>query len=118
FNEYQTLAFRTARIFENINANLIHASLGLATESGEFTSEIKRMAIYGKPFDEKIQIHLVEELGDILWYIALAATHLDISLGTIARMNIEKLQLRFPDAFSPEAAEARADKGGLPHTES
>ena len=43
-----------------------------------------------------------------------------VMLGTTGDMtraeNIDKLKARFPDAYSNEAAEARADKGGLPHT--
>ena len=67
---------------------------------------------------EEIHAHIVEEVGDLLWYVALAAEHLGVSLNQIAKKNIEKLQLRFPEKFSGEAALARADKGGLSHRES
>ena len=43
--------------------------------------------------EEKRQL-LIKELGDVLWYIALLAKHLDMSLEEIAKLNIEKLQGR------------------------
>jgi NTP pyrophosphatase (non-canonical NTP hydrolase) len=57
--------------------------------------------------------HMAEELGDLLWYIALAAESLGISMADMARGNIDKLQQRYPEKYSNDAAEARADKGGL-----
>lgn len=125
FHEYQVAAMATCkppkggtdeskRIF-----GLCHASLGLASETGEFTSEVKRIVINDKPVDEAMHKHLVEELGDILWYCARAAEALDVPLNRVAELNIAKLQTRYQGgAFTPEKAEARADKGGLSHRES
>jgi NTP pyrophosphatase (non-canonical NTP hydrolase) len=113
FNEYQALAMRTAKRFGHEATDLTHASLGLATESGEFITEVKRAAIYDKEITDEIRVHMAEELGDLLWYVALAAETLGISMHQMARDNIAKLQLRFPQSYSNEAAEARADKGGL-----
>lgn len=113
FNEYQSNALRTAKNFDSLGANLTHAALGIATEGGEFTTEVKRIAIYGKPMTVEMQQHMAEELGDLLWYIALAAEHLHISLHQIARENIAKLQKRFPEKYTDQMAEARLDKGGV-----
>jgi NTP pyrophosphatase (non-canonical NTP hydrolase) len=43
---------------------------------------------------------LVSELGDILWYLALAAEALGVSLDQIAKHNVAKLQRRYPDGFA------------------
>lgn len=43
--------------------------------------------------------HLAKELGDVAWYIAEAATALDISLEDIFQANIDKLKRRYPDGF-------------------
>lgn len=118
FNEYQANAIRTAKMFDSIGANLVHAALGLATEAGEFTTEVKRIGIYNRPMTEEMQQHMAEELGDVLWYVALACEHLHISMHQIARENIAKLQKRFPEKYSDQAAEQRADKGGLPASQS
>lgn len=113
FNQYQVLANRTAKPMPDLAADLAHAALGIATEGGEFTTEVKRAAIYGKPITDEMRAHMAEELGDLLWYVALAAEKLGIPMSAMARDNIEKLRKRFPDAYSDAAAEARADKGGL-----
>lgn len=119
FNEYQMAAMRTAKAeAEPLTGNLVHASLGLATETGEFTSSVKRMARYGKEMTSEMEGHLLEELGDTLWYIALAIEALGKKMEDVADNNIAKLRIRFPDAYSNEAAESRADKGGLDHRSS
>lgn len=50
--------------------------------------------------------------------IAKLARMLGSSIEELYVANIAKLQLRFPNAYSDEAAEARADKGGLSALES
>jgi NTP pyrophosphatase (non-canonical NTP hydrolase) len=118
FHEYQLAAFRTAKTFGDLPTDLTHAALGIATEGGEFTTEVKRAAIYSKPITSEMIDHMVEELGDLLWYIALAAEHLSVPLNTIAERNIAKLRQRFPQSYTDTAAEQRADKSGLGPRES
>lgn len=48
--------------------NLIHAELGLITELGELNDIVKKHVFYGKSLDT---INMVEELGDIMWYLAI-----------------------------------------------
>lgn len=207
-NDYQALAIRTAKELGTPLADLEHAGIGFVTEIGEFASEVKRLAIYQKELTPEMQAHMLEEIGDICWYIALssralnvelhvgvhrtqhvlvedadeyqgavsvhAASHsmmslvrsmardaggymsvidsmrmdgrmhasysdrqallnysmwllqhcataltmMDASLGAVMENNIAKLQARYPEKYSDAAAEARADKGGLSHTES
>ena len=118
FNEYQHAAVRTAKRFPDPKWELMHAALGLATEGGEFTTEVKRMVIYDQPLTADREAHIREELGDALWYIALACEALGMSMHLVARENIDKLKKRFPETYSNAAAEARADKGGLGARES
>lgn len=113
FNQYQVLANRTAKQFPELPMNLTHAALGIATEGGEFTTEVKRAAMYGKEITDEMRAHMAEELGDLLWYVALAAENLGIPMAAMARDNIAKLQKRFPEKYTDAAAEGRADKGGL-----
>ena len=47
---------------------LIHAQIGMLTELGELGDLIKREFAYGKEFD---RINLLEEVGDIFWYLVL-----------------------------------------------
>jgi hypothetical protein len=51
-------------------------------------------------------------LRNLLEAVDIACWHIGVPLATICQANIDKLRERFPDAYSNEAAEARADKGG------
>ena len=48
--------------------------------------------------------HLIKELGDIAWYLAEAATALDVSLETVFLENLDKLRRRFPNGFDTQAS--------------
>jgi hypothetical protein len=79
FESYRPLALRTAKMFPTQRENLRHAVLGLITEIGELTSEVKRIAIYNKPMTEEMRLHMCEEAGDAFWYIPLAMFALGIN---------------------------------------
>lgn len=83
---------------------LIHASLGMQTETAEFTDEVKKSLFYGKELDV---VNLQEELGDALWYIAIAMDELGTDFETEMRRVINKLKVRYPEKFTNEAAENR-----------
>lgn len=118
FRDYQTLAMRTAKDLPTDRDNLLHAALGLSSEVGEFISEVKRHTIYGVALTDETLAHMQEEVGDILWYTALAASSLHCGLAALAQQNLDKLATRYPDRYSDYLAEARLDKDGLPHTQS
>lgn len=104
--DYQFLANRTAKDL-GFRDGLIHAALGVTGEAGEFADAVKRVAIYdGVPN----RANMVEELGDLLWYIAYACEVLGEPLEIVARDNIEKLKKRYPEAYSDFNAHARMDK--------
>lgn len=92
-NEYQVTAMRTASPLP-FRESLIHATLGLTSEAGEVANNVKRHVAYGKDVD---RANLIEEAGDILWFVALLADTLGVSLEQIAAGNIAKLAARFPD---------------------
>ncbi len=105
-NEYQRRAMRTATPGCRDEAN---AALGLAGEAGEVADEVKKCLYQGREWDPK---KIIEELGDVLWYVALMADLLNVPLDFVMEYNIEKLQKRYPDGFSFEASEERADMHG------
>lgn len=185
--EYIPLAIRTEKPLQPLD-RLVHSCMGLITEIGEVTSELKRMAIYEKPLDDDRKKHILEEIGDVLWYIAIGvdalqtplhwlenaptmqnrplgssgfyeatalmfgkhcgklcdgvaviyikqqipkpsfgsvqsyimilqglrvlAEHCGSTLEQAMDDNIAKLRIRFPEQYSNEAAEGRADKAG------
>jgi len=99
FNKYQKLAGRTAGAGGDGDRRLIIAALGLAGEAGEFANMIKKLTAHGHEISVEI---LAEELGDILWYVAEAATACKMNMGDIARENVEKLRRRYPEGFSQD----------------
>ena len=97
---------RTAKPL-SLDKAILHVIVGLADEVGELASAIKKSEIYGQPVDME---NIAEEIGDILWRTAYAAHVYGMSLETVARKNIEKLAVRYPDGYTDFHAEARIDK--------
>jgi NTP pyrophosphatase (non-canonical NTP hydrolase) len=78
-------------------ARLLHAQMGMTTEVGEFTDQLKKHIFYGKPLDH---VNLEEEIGDLFWYIALALDACKVSnWDQLLQRNINKLRTRYPDKF-------------------
>ena len=98
-NEYQELALRTSRGELSSEDHLMNGCLGLAGEAGECCDLLKKRNFQdGREIKEK----MIDELGDVLWYVSEAATALGIWLDQIAEHNIEKLKKRYPEGFSAE----------------
>ncbi|MFO8037291.1 MAG: nucleoside triphosphate pyrophosphohydrolase family protein [Anaerolineales bacterium] len=95
--EYQRLANRTAGAGGDGEQRMMVSALGLAGEAGEFANLIKKMTAHGHPLDREA---LADELGDVLWYLAEAATACDLDLEKIGEDNIDKLQQRYPNGFN------------------
>ena len=109
-NEYQGAALRTASGMNyDHHGMIINGALGLCGESGEVADIIKKATFQGHELDKE---HIAEELGDVAWYLAEAATALDLDLEDILRANLEKLERRYPDGFSTEKSVGR-DKNDL-----
>ena len=83
---------------------LLHAKDGICTEAGEFADQFKRHVYYHQPLNET---NLIEELGDIMWYVALACNVLGVTIGAVQIANIRKLQKRYPEKFTVECATNR-----------
>ena len=78
--------------------------MGLCGESGEAIDIVKKWMAQGHELDKE---HLAKELGDVAWYLAEAATALDISLEDIFKANIDKLKKRYPDGFETKKSLVR-----------
>lgn len=88
-------------------ALLGNAADGLAGEAGEFLDLFKKTLYHGAPLD---RTKAIKELGDIRWYLELAAHCLDVSMEEIEATNIEKLRARYPVGFSEQDAQKRTDE--------
>ena len=111
-NEYQDLAMRTLNPELSKKDVLINSVMGLCGESGECIDIVKKWLAQGHALDRD---KLAKELGDVAWYLAEAATALEIPLEEILAANIEKLKQRFPEGFTTEDSLARADVEGGQH---
>lgn len=103
-NEYQKLANRTSGAGKAGERRLIIAALGLAGEAGEFANMVKKLTAHGHDISNT---ELADELGDVLWYLAEAATACGLELDQVARQNVEKLRTRYPEGFSEERSRNR-----------
>lgn len=86
------------------NLRLLHAGIGLATEAGEFLDALKKHIYYGKELDK---VNLMEECGDLLWYMSVALDSLGYDYKDVMNRNIEKLSARYGDSFNKEGAVKR-----------
>jgi len=98
-NEYQKLAMTTLNPELNKRDILLNSVMGLCGESGEAIDLVKKHMMHGHDFDRE---KFAKELGDIAWYLAEAATAIDMNLEDILQMNIDKLKKRYPDGFNSE----------------
>ena len=100
-DEYQQAAVRTINPALNDEQRLLDAAAGLAEEAGEVLGHVRKHVMQQRPLDREA---LVEELGDVLWCVAIVATSLGVSLSEVASVNEEKLRARHPDGFDSRAS--------------
>ena len=91
FNEYQKLARSTAVYPEE--HKVVYPALGLCGEAGEVADKIKK-TIRGDSSLDEVTGSIAGELGDVLWYLAILADDLGVTLEDIAYWNVDKLRRR------------------------
>lgn len=90
------------------NADLLHMAVGISGEAGELLDAVKKCAIYNKPINYE---NVVEELGDLEFYMAGLRSRMGITRAQTLRANMDKLAKRYEAGkYSDQAAQARADK--------
>lgn len=105
-NEYQEAAMAPLNPALNKKDVLVNSVMGLCGESGEAIDIVKKWLMQGHELDKE---HLIKELGDVAWYLAEAATALDVPLETVLQGNLDKLRQRFPNGFETEASVHRKE---------
>ena len=99
-DEYQRRAAQTIPATMDRETVIDAGIMGMVAELGEFTNGWKKHRHQGHPAPDIHQQR--EELGDLLWHFAQAATGLGLSLDEIARANNVKLlgeAGRYPDGY-------------------
>ena len=103
-NEYQKRAMATLNPALSRREVLINSVMGLCGESGETIDIVKKWLAQGHELDKE---HLAKELGDVAWYLAEAATALDMDLSDILQQNLDKLAARYPEGFDAQRSRVR-----------
>ena len=75
----------------------LHATVGLAGESGELLDKIKKVFWQRHPMDEEWLKDVTLELGDILFYLQFMCNNVGVSLDEIRDANVVKLSARYKD---------------------
>ena len=99
-NEYQESAAqfelmkRSAELLASDPA-YVAKILGLVGEAGEVAEKYKKII---RDKEGKLstadKAEITKELGDVLWYVAVLAGYLDVTLESVAKQNIAKLESR------------------------
>ena len=105
-NEYQELAMATLNPALSEKDVLINGVMGLCGESGEVIDLVKKHVSHGHPLNRE---KIIDELGDVAWYLAECADAIGISLEEVLAHNIEKLKKRYPEGFSIERSINRTE---------
>ncbi len=83
---------------------LLHATMGLVTESAEVLDLLKKHYAYGRP----LNINKVKnELADVFHYLTMANNMLGIGIEDLMNINKAKLDIRYPDGYTNEKANNR-----------
>lgn len=112
---YQLAAASTDQQACDDERRLLVSLLGLAGEVGTLLSEHKKFLRDGAAHER--QGAVVEDLGDILWYLAAAAAALGVPLSEVAAANLRKTADRWPAAGEPPLPPATLFDQSVPEIE-
>ena len=84
-NDYQKAAERTSGNLTSWD-KVRNGCYGLNGEAGECIDILKKTEFQGHAFDP---MKMVDELGDVLWYVAQLATGLGVTLEYVAQHNVD-----------------------------
>jgi len=99
--EYEQQAYRT--LAKSTAENIAYLGFGLMAEAGEVADKIAKAVRRGEIEISDNEIifvcgncfqfrdNIVNELGDVLWFVAMLARHLGVSLEEVMRRNLDKL---------------------------
>lgn len=92
-------------------ADLLHMAVGVSGEAGELLDAVKKAVIYNKEMDLE---NIIEELGDLEFYMSKIRQIVGITREEILKQNIDKLSIRYAKGkYSNDQAQERADKEGV-----
>ncbi len=95
FDEYQKKALETVITNPDPLMDKTIWAMGISGEAGEVLEKWKKIVAYkdGKITKEDIA-EIKKELGDVVWYVAVMANSLGLTLDEVMQLNVEKLASR------------------------
>ena len=102
--DYVLWTQNTCAELSNPLTDVVHMLFGMSTEVGELIDIFKKFIAYGKEVDT---VNVIEEVGDIMYYVASFCRIYGISLSEALNRNIAKLETRYPEKFTEYHANNR-----------
>jgi len=93
---YQKLCKRTSKKFEPPEREILIWGLGIAGEAGDVAGCIKKTIAH----DNDQTSGTRENLGDVMWYVAMICNYYGWDLQKVLEENINKLKKRYPKGFT------------------
>ncbi len=93
-DDYQKRSRKTA-IYPDKGKNIIYPTLGFVGEAGELADKVKKIFRddSGKILPE-VREAIINEIGDVLWYMAALCSELSVKMSKVAEINLKKLDSR------------------------
>lgn len=95
------------KLNEDITVNtgdVLEALTGMQSELGEISGPINKWLFQEQRLDME---NVAEELGDLMWYTMELCHAFGWNMSDILKRNLEKIDKRYPDGFSPEKSRKR-----------
>lgn len=95
FNNYQNKCVELKKYPDKNDLQaLVYCTLAMGGETGELQNKVKKLMRGDKELTPEVRQDLLNELGDVLWYVAMTAYELGCPLEMVANMNLDKLHGR------------------------
>lgn len=104
---YQLLARRTQNTELCLFDKRLHAAFGINAEAGEIASLFQHYYQGAEISKDKV----LDELGDLLWFVSELCDMYNTSIMEVMRRNIAKLEKRYPDGFDAIRSAHRHEHG-------
>lgn len=88
---------RQAMATRKPETDILYTSGKLTVEAAELQQHVLKMRYHGKPLPSGA---ILEEIGDVLWYVAAVASDFGLTLSDVAASNLAKLHARHGGAYN------------------
>ncbi|GAB1421410.1 nucleoside triphosphate pyrophosphohydrolase family protein [Anaerolineales bacterium] len=90
FEEYQQSAKKTAPA--DSDWLIYYLTMGLVGEAGEIANKVKKiLRDQNGELTEPVREAIIDEIGDVMWYMAMLCSQLNVDMSEVAQMNLAKL---------------------------